>query len=100
MTMNITSTVTLKLEHVTRWDGMHRHIFTVIRTHLGVVMLCLVGWSVVQSKVALLEWQEELLVEQLPASVSPVVEMVTGEEIQPVPVIVQEVTSAVLVADK
>lgn len=92
--------VILKLEHATHWGAMHRHIYTVTRPQLSVVMLSLVGWSVVQSKVALLEWQEELLVEQLSASVSPVVEMVTEEEPGLVPIIVQEVTSVGPVTDK
>ena len=92
--------VILKLEHAIHLDAMHRHIFTATRPQLSVVMLSLAGWSVVQSKVVLLEWQEELLVEQLSASVSPVVEMVTEEEPGLVLIIVQEVTSVGPVTDK
>ncbi|EPC4333580.1 hypothetical protein ACRZTK_004163 [Enterobacter asburiae] len=66
------------------------HIYS-DQAQLSVVMLSLVGWS---------EWQEEPLVEQLSANVCPVVEMATKVETKPVPVIGQEVTSVVLVADK
>ncbi|MCM7097621.1 MULTISPECIES: hypothetical protein [Enterobacter cloacae complex] len=66
------------------------HIYS-DQAQLSVVMLSLVGWS---------EWQEEPLVEQLSANVCPVVKMATKVETKPVPVIGQEVTSVVLVADK
>ncbi|HHA1671554.1 TPA: hypothetical protein ACOEF8_003579, partial [Enterobacter roggenkampii] len=79
---------------------MHRHIFTVTRAQQSVVMLSLVGWSVVQLKVALLEWLGELSVEQLSASVSPVEEMVTEEETKLVPVNAQEAISVVPVTDR
>ncbi|EEW0064357.1 hypothetical protein V5028_23495 [Enterobacter hormaechei] len=87
--------VILEPGHETHWDEMHRHIFTVIRAQLSVVMLSLVGWSVVQLKVALLEWPEELSVEQLSVSVSQVEEMETEAGTKLVPVIVQEVMSVV-----
>ncbi|MGV2814590.1 hypothetical protein [Enterobacter cancerogenus] len=92
--------VILEPGHETHWDEMHRHIFTVIRAQLSVVMLSLVGWSVVQLKVALLEWPEELSVEQLSVSVSQVEEMETEAGTKLVPVIVQEVMSVVPVAGR